>query len=303
MTQSLAVKSLSFVSTVAALACVSWAIRPTLAAPVPAARMETEPTKQEQPLPSPSVPPLPAEVPAAVSPDSSGILGLYPDPEDNVGVGQLRPQDLSVLSSNQADSFADANWLRRVALPIYVEPNGPHWGWIINGWLVPDGYDPIAIGRDAAFSMLHTYANLYAFPVMEVREDGWFRFQYTPAGTAWAHLSHLNLGDIELTVEPWEDRFLQVGQLEFRRHGISQPLRSQPDPSQELIYLVGPNSLIEPLEFEGDWMRVRIVQPSDGCQALPGAVTEEGWMRWRNGSDRALVWYPSKDCTSAARAQ
>lgn len=293
-----AVKPFGLIGTIACL-CVG------LTGALPAAAMpsqESPQTKQSQPLPSPSVPSMPSPVPEAIAPESSGILGLYPDPEDNIGVGHLRPANLAILAGDGAERFANAHWLRSVALPIYVEPDGPHWGWIVNGWLVPNGYDPIAIGRDAAFSMLHTYVGLYSFPVMEVREDGWFRFQYTPAGTAWAHLSHLNLGGIELTVESWEDRFLEVGQLEFRQHGISQPLRSQPAPSQSLVYLVGDNSLIEPLEFDGDWMRVRVVQPADGCQGMPGATTEEGWMRWRNSSDRALVWYPSRDCTSAAQA-
>lgn len=299
MTRSLVANSLGFISLFTPLVGVTLETPPVYSAPF-SQPVNPEQSKQTRPLPQPPIPSLPESVPEAVAPDSSGILGLYPDPEDNIGIGQLRPRDLSLLST-RTEQLANANWLQGIALPIYVEPNGNHWGWIINGWLVPNGYGAIAIGRDAAFSMLHTYSELYSFPVMEVREDGWFRFQYTPAGTAWAHLSHLNLGSIELTVESWEDRFLQLEQVEFRNHGISQPLRSQPATDQSLVYLVGPNSLIEPLEFKGDWMRVRIIQPADGCEALPGANTEEGWMRWRSSSNRPLVWYPSKNCEITAQ--
>lgn len=245
---------------------------------------------------TPSVPPLPGNVPEAITPDDTGILGLYPDPDDNIGIGQLRPKDVAALATPRAGLIENANWLRSAALPIFVEPDSGVWGWIINGWLLSEGNPPIAIGRDAAFSMLRTYYALFSFPVMEVREDGWFRFQYTPAGTAWAHVSHLNLGAVELTIEPWEERFLEVGQLEFLRHGTSQPLRFQPNFDERLVALVGPNSLIEPLEFEGEWMRVRVTQPANTCSPLPGASTSEGWMRWRNGSDRSLVWYPPKGC-------
>ena len=58
----------------------------------------------------------------------------------------------------------------------------PLGGWLVNGWLIPNGYDPIAVGRDATFTMVQPRRGLYTFPVMEVREDGWFRFQYTPRG-------------------------------------------------------------------------------------------------------------------------
>ena len=247
---------------------------------------------------TPSVPPLPSDIPEAFNPDRSGIVGLYPDANADVGVGHLRPKNLASLEgSNWSESpLINANWLRGVALPIYPQPGGSPWGWIVNGWLIPDGYEPIAIGRDAAFSMLHTYYAMYSFPVLEIREDGWFRFQYTPAGTAWSHVSLLNLGQIELTLEPWEDRFLQVGQVAFRKHGLSQALKQQPNGDDPLQSVVSPNSLIEPLDFDGDWMRVRVTQPADACSPLPGATTEEGWMRWRNGNGQSLIWYPAKGC-------
>lgn len=248
---------------------------------------------------TPPVPPLPEPLPTPRTPATEGIVGLMPQPEDDLGVGHLRPQDLSFLEGSDADTQAllGAGWLRAAAIPIYIEPNGSHWGWIINGWLVPNGQAPIALGQDASFSMLQTYSDLSSFPVTQVREDGWFQFQYTPAGRAWAHVDHLNLGRVDLAVEAWENHFVGIERVEFRQHGLSQSLYNTPEETQaSILGLVGPNSVIQPLAFEGNWMRVQVTQPADGCNSLPGAVTQEGWMRWRSEEQQALVWLAAADC-------
>lgn len=248
---------------------------------------------------SPPVPPLPDPLPTAQTPAASGIVGLAPAPDDEIGVGHLRPRDLSFLEQPDwtESPYLGANWLQATAVPIYIEPNGSHWGWIISGWLIPNGQDPIALGSDASFLMLQTYYSLFSFPVTQIRDDGWFQFQYTPAGRAWAHVDHLNLGKIDLAIETWENRFLDNGRVEFRRHGLSQSLQAVPsDAESSILGLVGPDSFIEPIAFDGDWMQVRVTQPTDGCTFLPGAVTQEGWMRWRNSQQKPLIWYPPKGC-------
>lgn len=244
------------------------------------------------------LPPLPTDVPEAVSPDPAGLVGLYPTQAAELGIGHLRPKDLSSLQdSNWPNSpLLNANWLRGVALPLYAQPGGEPWGWFVNGWLMVDQNPPLAVGRDATFTMLHTYYGLYTFPVMEIRQDGWFRIQYTPLGSAWAHVSHLNAGTTELALETWEERFLAAGSIEFRSHGVSQALMPQPGGVSTLQALIGPNSLIQPLEFEGDWVRVRVTQPVDACSPLPGADTKEGWVRWRSRDLNSLVWFPPEGC-------
>ncbi|MEM1281530.1 MAG: hypothetical protein AAGG53_16255 [Cyanobacteria bacterium P01_H01_bin.152] len=253
---------------------------------------------QAQPLSAPAVPPLPTALPEAISPTVGGIVGLYPEVSEDIGIGHLRPKDLSFLEEPDwpENENIGAGWLQAIAVPIYAAPGENHWGWLIDGWLVPNGQEPLAVGRDAAFLMLHTYYAMFSFPVTEVREDGWFQLKYTPAGTAWVHASHLNLGDIELTVERWEDRFLELGWIEFRNYGISQSLRAIPSDGEPILGLVGAESYIEPLAFDGNWMRVRVTQPVDGCEPLSGARTQEGWMRWRNSENQSLVWYPPKGC-------
>ncbi len=241
----------------------------------------------------PVVPPLPTSVPAATGPEETGIVGLLPGPADDVGVGHLRPSNLTSLAGQNWPSspILHARWLRSVALPIYIGPNGNHWGWLINGWLIPNGSSPIAVGRDATFSMVQADRGLYSFPVLEVRPDGWFRFQYTSAGSAWAHTSHLNVGAISLTIESWEEQLQEAPQVQFRKHGLSQPLRSAPRGNGSLRALVSPDSLIRPLDVQGDWVRVEVIQPVRGCTPLPGSTKEEGWVRWRDARQTLLVWF------------
>ncbi|MEO1068008.1 MAG: hypothetical protein AAFW95_02665, partial [Cyanobacteria bacterium J06638_6] len=194
------------------------------------------------------------------------------------------------------DISSGANWLRDIALPVYPSPEGDPWGWIINGWLIPNSSTPLAIGRDAAFSMVRTGQEVYTFPVLELRSDGWFRFQYTPAGAAWAHVTHLDLGTVPLVIEQWDVSMKDAARVEFRRPGLSQPMRLEPRSTAPLQALVGPNSIIQPLDLDGDWLRVRVIQPAQDCMPLPGSSTAEGWVRWRNEADKPLVWFSNRSC-------
>lgn len=295
------IRSLLLTGCLASWGCtsfVAWASAwPTAAPPaLPSPPVETVAQNRT----TPPVPPLPEPLPTPRSPATAGIVGLMPTPEDDLGVGHLRPRDLAFLDATDdanAQSLQGAGWLRAAAIPIYIEPNGAHWGWIINGWLVPNGQPPIALGQDASFSMLQTYSELSSFPVTEIREDGWFQFQYTPAGRAWAHVDHLNLGSVDLAVETWANRFVESDRVEFRQHGLSQSLYNTPEETQaSILGLVGANSVIQPLAFEGNWMRVQVTQPAEGCASLPGAVTQEGWMRWRSEEQQPLVWLSAQDC-------
>ena len=247
---------------------------------------------------APNPPPLPSPLPAPYRPESSGIMGATPNVGAPIGIGHLRPRDLDFFEkADWTDSpLLNAGWLQAMRLPIYASPAGSHWGWLANGWLIPNGQEPFAIGQDVSFMMLRTYYALFSFPVLEMRLDGWFRFQYSSAGTAWAHTSQLNLGELEVIVESWQDRFLDVGWVYFRNDQVRHALRTRPGVEQTLIAWIGDDSFIEPIEFRGDWMRVRVTQPVNGCEFLPNANSAEGWMRWRDAEQGAWIWYPSKGC-------
>lgn len=239
---------------------------------------------------APSVPALPRPIPAPMTPVMSGIVDLA-ETDATLGVGYLKPADLPRGSEG-------AEWLSDIALPIYGAPQGQHWGWLIRGWLVPNNQPPLAIGRDAAFAMVSLEdEDILAFPVLEVRDDGWMRVQYTSGGSAWAHSSHLTFGDTDLAVESWDDPVVyedslnpdQSSALQFQRPGSAQVLRSRPELNRNVISLISNDSLIVPLEVEGDWVRVRVTRPVAGCEPLGGARSDEGWMRWRNDQGEVLL--------------
>ncbi|MGC1306199.1 MAG: hypothetical protein WA885_03135 [Phormidesmis sp.] len=238
-----------------------------------------------------AVPALPSPEPTPFSPNLSGITDLSSGAKSIMSVGHLRPENIEAVTEGRA------NWLERAVIPLYISPGGDHWGWIYQGWLIPKGQTYLAIGRDASFAMVRSDADLYTFPVLEVREDGWFRVQYTPGGSAWAHTSQLNLGDVPLVLEPWEERLQAQDAVYFLDSAKAQPLRSQPQSATNMLSLVSADSLIEPIGFEGDWMQVRVTRPTADCQPLTGATVTEGWMRWRNPEGSSLVWYqPDESC-------
>ncbi len=225
-----------------------------------------------------------AALPAAISPDITGIVDLA-ETSLPVGVGYLSPRGQSELQ---------ASWLSSVELPLYSEPGGDHWGWIWQGWLIPNGQQAFAIGRDARFTMVSVDSSLLAFPVLEAREDGWLQMQYTDGGSAWIHSNQLNERGLELSFYPWEDRLAEAEVLYLRNEADTQVLRSQPERGRNVLSLVSPNSLIEPLEIQDDWIRVRITRPTNGCEALAGASEEEGWLRWKDTEGEVLM-LPSRE--------
>ena len=255
---------------------------------------EVEPAgAMAEPLPRSITPPAdPAPAPTPFVPLRSGIIDVSKGANAIESVGHLRPRDIQSSDNDGLD------WVQTVNLPLYVTPGGEHWGWIYKGWLIPKGQPYLAMGRDAGFAMVRSYENLYTFPVLETRSDGWFRVQYTPGGSAWAHTSQLALGDELLTVETWENRLQAQGSVYFLNSRKAQALRSQPQQSTNMISLIAADSLIEPLEFQGDWMRVRATSPIANCEPLSGAAVSEGWMRWRGDRREALVWYrPEGGCS------
>jgi hypothetical protein len=251
---------------------------------------------------APEVPTLPETLPAPHPPTLAGMSQLSSEPDSRLGIGHLRPADLDDLSRLAPDRPMTADWLQSVRLPLYSAPAGELWGWLADGWLLVNDLDPLALGQDASFITVHSFYSLATFPVLEVREDGWFQVQYTPAGSAWAHVSHLELGDLALTIERWQDRFMAVGLVHFRQEDAEPMLYSAPDEAEDnAIATLDPESWIEPLTIAGDWMQVRVSSPGEGCRPSEAddisADSQEGWIRWRDeASPEPQVWYSPKGC-------
>ena len=249
------------------------------------AETQTE-AQTEAPVAAIAPPTNPSPLPTPFSPPVTGIINLRTQPDAALeSVGHLRPRNTDSLTDD------DVAWLSSIVLPLYVAPGGEHWGWIYQGWLIPKGQAYLAIGRDAGFAMVQSMESLYTFPVVEVRDDGWFQVQYTSGGSAWAHTSQLALGDTPLAVELWEDRLSDQAAVYFLNREQAQPLRSQPELANNMLSLIAADSLIEPLDVDGDWMRVRVTRPVAECTPLTGSTVTEGWMRWRDDDAKSLVGY------------
>ena len=130
--------------------------------------------------------------------------------------------------------------------------------------------------------------------------DGWLRLRYSrPSddrdGTAWVHRCHLTREG--LAFEPWEERFLsdEVSPLYFRDRA-PRLLHAGPDDEAEEIAQIDGDYHLEPLEFQGDWMRVRLMTPSDYCVEPDEVRIEEDWIRWRSAERGPLVWYYTRGC-------
>ena len=225
-----------------------------------------------------------AGLPEAISPSLEGIVDLA-DTDMHVGVGYLSPR---------RQAGVEASWLSEVELPLYSQPGGEHWGWIWQGWLIPNGQQAFAIGRDASFTMVSVDPQLLAFPVLEAREDGWLQMQYTNGGSAWIHRDQLDDRGVELSFNSWGERLAEADILNLRSDRDTQVLRSQPERGRNVLSLVSPSSLIEPLEVQDDWIRVRITRPANGCEPLAGASEQEGWLQWKDSRGEVLM-LPSRD--------
>ncbi|MFG6106596.1 hypothetical protein D0962_14500 [Leptolyngbyaceae cyanobacterium CCMR0082] len=223
-------------------------------------------------------------LPAAITPNLEGIVDLA-ETDLPLGVGYLSPRRRAGVQ---------ADWLSEVELPLYSEPGGDHWGWIWQGWLIPNGQQAFAIGRDASFTMVSVDPLLLAFPVLEAREDGWLQLQYTNGGSAWIHREQLDDRGMELSFYSWADRLAEADIVALRNRNDAQVLRSQPERGRNVLSLVSPSSLIEPLEVKDNWIRVRVTRPANGCEPLAGASEQEGWLQWQNNDGEVLL-LPSRD--------
>jgi len=189
---------------------------------------------------------------------------------------------------------------RHVRLPLHDAPGEAPWGWFADGWLIEPGRResrPILVGTQG---MVETEYEATSFIVLAQRSDDWLRIRFgKPAGardgTAWVHRCHL--ARESLAFERWEDRLLsdEISPLFFRDEAPQALFERPEDDSPQVMRIAGDYHL-EPLGFEGDWMRVRVKQPSDNCNQPEGVKTYEGWVRWRSAAKGPLVWYHTRGC-------
>ncbi len=241
---------------------------------------------------------LPGSIAAAL-PDTVPAPGPYatirdqgvPFADVNLGVGHLRP----------TESTWDWQWLTKITLPLSDAPGSPPRAWIAGGWIVEVGTERVAPFRVSG--LVETGYEEATFIVLETSAEGWIRIRFAPGddqtgeGTAWVPECALDGDPIDLEPEPWQDRLLsnEISPL-FFRSDEAPLLRASPSVDAEIVRAVAGDYHLEPLEVDGDWMRVTLKQPSDYCVSPAGVLTETGWIRWRTPERGPEVWYSTRGC-------
>jgi hypothetical protein len=226
-------------------------------------------------------PPRPPAVAQAKDEETYEPLNGF-DPDLALGTGHVRP-------AREEDRD---DWTRRLVLPVFASPGGE-----LKLWLTPG-----SVGADA---LVETGYETTSFIALQARQDGWVQIRFggpLASGAGWVHRCHLENATPRLEYEPWE-KFFAGGNLSplYFRSWTPHALREAPSGSAPVVRRIpaDPNDYgIQPLEFKGDWARVRVSIPSTYC-ADPKprrAAVREGWIRWRSRERGPSIWYYTRGC-------
>jgi hypothetical protein len=207
------------------------------------------------------------------------------DPDVMLGTGHVRP-----VGQNDRN-----NWTRRLVLPVFAAPGGD-----LKLWLTRDSVSPDAL--------VETGYETTSFIVLQAREKGkdagWLQIRFggpLASGAGWVHRCHLESATPPLEYETWEKLFASdhASPLYFRAW-MPHALRNAPAGSAPQVALIpsDPNRYgMQPVEFRGDWARVRVSIPGSCADAKPERpLVREGWIRWRSRDRGPWVWYYPKGC-------
>ena len=211
----------------------------------------------------------------------------------DLGIGHIRPTKL--------DTSSYWEWHTVAELPLYSAPDGTHWGWFVKGHVMELASGTMTpVGGQG---MVETGYETLSFIALESRADGWLRFRYAKPsaardGTAWIHACQLAQAPGAPAFEPWDARFLsgKISPLYFRTP-VPHALRAGPGVEHaRLRWIYGDRYHLEPSETAGDWMRVKLVEPSDYCGNPGNVIRLEGWVKWRSSDKGPWVWYYTRGC-------
>lgn len=208
------------------------------------------------------------------------------DPDLALGAGHVRP-------AREEDRD---DWTRRLWLPLFASPGGE-----LKLWLAPGSVSPE--------SLVETGYETTSFIVLQARERGrdagWLQIRFggpLSSGAGWVHRCHLEAATPPLEYEPWDKLFASESAAPlYFRSWTAHALRSSASNAAPFVAWIpgDPNRYgMQPLEFRGDWARVRVSIPSEFCaDPKPERTTvHEGWIRWRSRERGPWLWYYTRGC-------
>ena len=226
-------------------------------------------------------PPRPPAVAAIEEADPAPYEPQYGfDPDVALGVGHVRP-----VREEERD-----DWTRRLKLPVFTAPGGE-----VKIWLTPG-----SVGGDV---LVETGYETGSLIVLQARPDGWLQIRFggpLASGAGWVHRCHLDAATPRLEYQPWERLLAAAAPLYFRSW-TPRNLRKAASTEAPVVAVIPPDPNlygIKPLQFRGDWVRVRVSIPSTYC-ADPKprrAQVREGWVRWRSTDHSPALWYYTRGC-------
>ncbi|MEO1347696.1 MAG: hypothetical protein AAFW84_02685 [Cyanobacteria bacterium J06635_15] len=233
----------------------------------------------------------------------------------NWGIGYLevtQKADFQAgIQSEQGVHFYGFDWISQNILPLYDSPDGSLEGWIACGWVIEADHPEMQTPLEP--HLIQSGYESWTYIVLQ-EQDNWLQFRYSRSGLigggiAWISKDDLAIGLVALDLVRWSDEFQPnelrssernpdtLGWLFFRDRNTSYALQANPSETAALITSIGEDHGIEPLEIQGDWMRVVVVQPRTYCiGSTPDTTVHEGWIRWRDSQSGTWLSYYPRGC-------
>ena len=227
---------------------------------------------------------------------------------DRLGTGYIGPVETAVTPDTPdylLVGFANADWVKRVILPLYDQPDGDVQRWMACGWLLE-----AASAEKGALSLPLFYPGYSGFGMLVLDEAGeWLQLD----NGLWVLRSHLQASTVPLAYMSWSQRYQgfmaeQVnynaddpaadwGYLSPKDADTTLALYPSAATQADAIATFSADTSFLPLAIQGSWMRVRAYTPSNFCDTDWQGETQDGWIRWldpeRGGNQLAE---PYKGC-------
>jgi hypothetical protein len=190
------------------------------------------------------------------------------------------------------------DWPRKVVLPIWQAPGGALLAWLRSGLVFHvDGtaFDPLS-----GLGMVETDYEQLTIIITEVQGD-WLKLRFKDGGdgVGWVHRCYLDIGEVGLAYQSWQELLTEKGDWLHFRSEVPHSLRAEPSVQSERVTMIGRDHKLKLLQIEGDWMQVEVTQPDWTCtgpdQTFKG-TTHRGWVRWRDDQVGPRAWYYTRGC-------